>query len=40
MDYEAAGKLYDEARVADGVDMMCKMLTSLTEKKMSQVSYY
>ena len=38
MDYESAGNFYDEARVADGIGMMCKMLTALTEKPMNEVS--
>lgn len=37
MNYEVAGKRYDEARVADGIEMMCKMLTVLTGKDMSQI---
>jgi len=38
MDYEAFGNSYDEARVADGIDMMCNMITGLTGKSMAEIN--
>lgn len=37
-DYEALGNFYDEARLADGVEMMCGMMTIMTGKSMAEVS--